>query len=168
MISFPPFFGINISRDVFGANVIFWKVKFYFFWSRLSCGLNIKDNSWKIKVLSMQYRFEKLYDYSYKLLQFPREALRKKPSKFWENQKTEVLSKRFCIVKGVRKLLLPIGFRLFTCGVTGSENYRCRSDSEHNIHDSGFCMDFSKLLQPCCPFIQLGCGAKSTGNVDFP
>ena len=90
------FFGINISRDVFGANDIFWKVKFYFFWSRLSCGLNIKEYSWKIKVLSMQYCFEKLYDYSYKMLQFPREALRKKPSQFWEKQKTQVLSKRFC------------------------------------------------------------------------
>ena len=47
----------------------------------------------------MQYRFEKLYDYSYKLLQFPREALRKKPSQFWEKQKTQVLLKRFRIAK---------------------------------------------------------------------
>ena len=93
------FFGINISRDVFGANVIFWKVKFYFFWSRLSCGLTIKEYSWKIKVLSMQYCFEKLYDYFYKLLQFPREALRKKPSQFWEKQKNSSAVKAFLLCK---------------------------------------------------------------------
>ena len=29
------FFWINILRDVFGANAIFWKVNFYFFWSPL-------------------------------------------------------------------------------------------------------------------------------------
>ena len=38
----------------------------------------------------MQYRFENVYNYFCKLLRFPREALRKEPSKFRQNQKNKL------------------------------------------------------------------------------
>ena len=43
----------------------------------------------------MQYRFEKLYDYSCKLLPFSRETLRKEPSQFREKQQNSSAVKAF-------------------------------------------------------------------------
>ena len=103
----------------------FEKLYCILFWSRLSYELNLKQDSWKIKVLSMQYRFEKLYDYSCKLLPFSRETLRKEPSQFREKQQNSSAVKAFSHYK-IMSFFINETKNITT---VPSKCHCCRSDS---------------------------------------